>query len=872
LTTTVFRMKQPFICIFRRCFVPKRYYSVTSLQQTTAEIRKCFLQYFQKNDHVILPSSPLIPENDTSLLFTAAGMVQFKDYFMGFKIPQYKRIATVQKCLRAGGKHNDLDNVGHTNRHLTFFEMLGNFSFGDYWKTEAIQFAWTFLTKELGIPSERLAVSVLESDEETADIWKKTVSLPESKIFRKGTEDNFWTMSEAKGPCGPCTEIFWDRGKEIDNEQYLEIWNLVFMQYENNEEGRNFKRLPTLCVDTGMGLERLVSVLQGKESNYVIDSLALITAAVRSLVLKRTKRQYSTDWETNIRVITDHLRASAFLISEGLLPGNSGRQYVLRRLIRRAVRCGHLLGLREPFMSELLPAVVESMADSYPELQQRFDVIKTALTQEEESFFIHLQRGLEVLDREFKELSRTAQSKVLPAEFVFKLHSGFGFPADLTELIAKERGWRIDLKGFEALLEQDKEKSRLTWGGSGDREIPKELKQWKARNIETVFTGYSNLVEKTATVLAVEKAENGDYWLCITPCPFYGESGGQVGDRGTLTLPAGIVLVVNDAIVPYENCIALRATVHNSLRDAVDLSLDKLVGSSVIAEVDLLWRLGVRRSHTATHLLHAALRKVVGPHVTQQGSRVLPDRLTFDFSHNTPLTVSQMESIERFVNTAITLDSNVCTETMSTNEAIASGAMALFREKYPENVRVVSVPGFSRELCGGTHVTSTGQIQCFKIVSQNSIGSNVRRIEALTGAEAVEFFQSLTRTLHRTARLLECDTGHLEKRLQSVLEEQKHLKRELKDVKSKLAQETAENSKSSPLSTTYHGRYQQRVCTLHEMNCGEDLSLLRQRATVLRTSRPFEIHILVSGTLVRWLHVHINEKTTNCMLISSLLF
>ncbi len=703
----------------------------------STEIRNRFLQFFARREHQVVSSSSLVPANDQSLLFTNAGMVQFKDVFLGHDKRSYRRAASAQRCLRAGGKHNDLENVGYTARHHTFFEMLGNFSFGDYFKRDAIRYAWDFLTGEMGLPADRLWVTVFERDEEAAAIWLQEVGVDPRRFSRIGEADNFWSMGDT-GPCGPCSEIFYDHGPAVaggppgspdaDGDRYVEIWNLVFMQFDRDRQGQ-LHPLPQPSVDTGMGLERMAAVMQGVTSNYSIDLFQGLIGAVREVL----GLPESTDKSLN--VIADHIRAAAFLVVDGVIPGNEGRGYVLRRIIRRALRHGHRLGAAEPFFYRLVGPLIQEMGVAYPELERERVRIAAVLRQEEERFAETLSQGLRLLEQDIATLPAGG---VIAGETVFRLYDTYGFPADLTADIARERGLTVDMAGFDREMGAQRERARAAQSFHGDE---------VAVGGETQFCGYEGttlsvrvraLAAAGRTVEALTAGEEGLVFLDRTP--FYAESGGQVGDTGLLEGPAAR-FVVEDTRKGFAHVGRVAA---GTVR----------VGDEFTAVVSDARRLATAAHHSATHLLHAALRRVLGTHVTQRGSLVGPERLRFDFSHDAPLSAAELAEIERLVNEAIRANSEVGVTHMSLDEAVKSGAMALFGEKYGERVRVVAMGDFSTELCGGTHVVRTGDIGLFKVLSEAAVGSGVRRIEAVTGQAALDYVWALEARLNDVAQAL----------------------------------------------------------------------------------------------------------------------
>jgi alanyl-tRNA synthetase len=745
--------------------------------KTSAELRTAFLDYFAANAHQVVESSPLVPANDPTLLFTNAGMVQFKDVFLGREKRPYARAASSQRCVRAGGKHNDLENVGYTARHHTFFEMLGNFSFGDYFKREAIAYAWEFLTEVLHLPAERLWVTVYEDDDEAADIWLKEVGVDPARFGRLGDASNFWAMGDT-GPCGPCSEIFYDHGPSVwggppgspeeDGDRYIEIWNLVFMQYNRDAEG-NLSPLPKPSVDTGMGLERLAAVMQGVHSNYETDLFRhLIDAAVRAT--GTADRQ-----SKSLQVIADHIRSSAFLVVDGVTPGNEGRGYVLRRIVRRAIRHGYHLGQREPFFHTLVDALDEVMGAAYPELGAAKEHVKRVLRLEEERFAETLEQGMRILDNAIEGLSGTE----IPGETVFRLYDTYGFPTDLTADIARERGLSLDVAGFESAMEAQRERARAASHFGADQTYGVSLEG------ETDFTGYERLIDE-ATVIAlfkegdsVDQLQAGDAGMVVLDrTPFYAESGGQVGDCGALLLEGGGQFEVADT----------RKQGGGVFGHIGRLSDGELrVGDTVEARVDAGKRRATALNHSATHLLHAALRRVLGGHVQQKGSLVGPGRLRFDFSHFEPLSREQLREIERLVNEQVRENHMVETRIMSLEDAKRSGAMALFGEKYADQVRVLRMGAFSTELCGGTHVRAVGDIGFFKITSEAGIASGVRRIEAITGADAVDWVGREEDRILAVAGALKGGRDDMEDKVFQLLERSRRLEKELEQLKAKLA-------------------------------------------------------------------------------------
>ena len=706
---------------------------------TGNEIRKKFLDYFEEHGHNQVSSGSLVPRNDPSLLFTNAGMVQFKNIFLGEERMDYQRVVSVQKCVRAGGKHNDLEMVGRTARHHTFFEMLGNFSFGDYFKKDAIQYGWDFLTKVIGISAEKLYISVYEDDNEAFDLWSQKIGIPHKRISRLGKKDNFWSMGNT-GPCGPCSEIYVDQGEGsgcgksnctvgCDCDRYLEIWNLVFMQYNRDESG-NLTPLPNPCIDTGMGLERLAAIVQGKYSNYDCDLLMGIIKEVCRVVEKSYGSDASND--ISIRVIADHARATAFLIGDGVLPSNEGRGYVVRRIIRRALRHGKLLGQKDPFFFKITNHVVESFSNVYPDFKHHESFIHRVVQNEEASFMNTLNFGAQRMD-EIINRARKENLDYIPGEEIFKLYDTFGFPIDLTKEYAKDTGLRLDMDGFNKAMNEQKEKAMSSWSGSGEKSIAPFYTDFLKKGAPTQFLGYDRTTAegKVVAILKdlkpIESANEGEeVQLIIDQTPFYGESGGQIGDSG-IASNSNVQLNIKNATKPTSELIAHEAKVTRGTIKTNDI---------LTLEVSVDNRSDTALNHSATHLLHAALKETLGEHVKQSGSLVTADRLRFDYTHFSPLTISEKDRIEDIVNEKIRDNLTVKTRELPTEKAIEDGAMALFGEKYGDSVRVVSMSNFSKELCGGTHTSATGNIGLFKIISEAGIASGTRRIEAVTGKAA----------------------------------------------------------------------------------------------------------------------------------------
>jgi len=775
--------------------------------QSVNDVRTHFLEYFRRHDHEVVASSPLVPLNDPTLMFTNAGMVQFKNVFTGAENRNYRRAATSQKCVRAGGKHNDLDNVGYTARHHTFFEMLGNFSFGDYFKERAIELAWTLVTKEFGLAVDRLMVTVYSEDDDAFNLWRKIAGLPERKIVRIPTSDNFWAMGDT-GPCGPCSEIFYDHGADIpggppgsadaDGDRFIEIWNLVFMQFEQvTKESRI--NLPKPSIDTGMGLERIAAVMQGEHDNYDIDLFRKIIEASVEL----TRQQADGAFKASHRVVADHLRASLFLIADGVTPSNEGRGYVLRRIMRRAMRHAQLMGCEEPLMWRLVGTLVSEMGAAYPELHRARPLIEETLKLEETRFKQTLARGLRLLEDATGKLSASA---MLPGEVAFQLYDTYGFPLDLTQEALRAAGRKVDIEGFNAAMERQRAEARKAWVGSGDVATARIWFEVREHAGATEFLGYETETAE-GVVLALVKdgkrvteAKVGDaVGLVVNQTPFYAESGGQVGDTGSLSSASGARLRVDDTRKEAGDLF-----VHFGTLETGALK----VGEAVALVVDGARRAEVRANHSATHLLHAALRRTLGAHVTQKGSLVAPDRLRFDFSHPKPVSQSEIETIEAEVNAMARANTERVTRLMSPDEAVKQGAMALFGEKYGEEVRVVSMGetgdrAFSVELCGGTHVRRTGDIGLFKIVTEAAVASGVRRIEAMTGDAARRYLNEREAALLDVAEVVKAPPLGVRERVQALIEERKSLERELSELRRKLA--TGSGGGAGQTDTTING-------------------------------------------------------------------
>jgi len=759
---------------------------------TASEIREKFLKFFEGHGHAIVPSSSLIPKDDPTLLFTNSGMVQFKNCFLGLEDRGYSRAASSQKCVRAGGKHNDLENVGYTARHHTFFEMLGNFSFGDYFKKESIAWGWEFLTVNMGLPKDKLWITIYKDDDEAFEIWNKEMGVPAERIVRMGMESNFWMMGET-GPCGPCSEILYDQGPEVgcgrpecsvecDCDRHLEIWNHVFTQFDRDKDG-NFHPLPKPNIDTGMGLERLAAVVQGVRSNYDTDLFTPIIAGIAGIC----GRAYGANAEADVsmRVIADHSRAVTFLIGDGVLPSNEGRGYVLRRILRRAARHGKLLGIDRPFLHEVVSLVVTVMREAYPDVIDKESYIKKVVINEEQRFIETLDTGLRILGEEVARL-KEEHRQVIPGEVVFKLYDTFGFPVDLTADIVRKDGLSLDMEGFEAAMEAQREKARESWKGSGEQAVADSYKKLSVRGIATEFIGYHGVTEATARVTAILKkdaeveelaaGENGEIFVAETP--FYGEKGGQVGDTGVITGDDGALFEVWDTQCPTDTLIThIGKMKEGRIR----------VGDLVQLRVDEAARRATEAHHSGTHVLNAALRKILGDHVKQAGSSVTPERLRFDFTHFSRIEAEELDAIENIANDYIRRNAEVNTRVLPKEEAMKTGAAAVFDEKYSDNVRVVKMGDFSMELCGGTHVNRTGDIGALKVIGESAVAAGVRRIEAVTGAEAIKYFKAVEAELKKSAGLLRTHPLEVTERVDRLLKHQRELEREIEALKGKLA-------------------------------------------------------------------------------------
>jgi len=758
---------------------------------TGSEIRQRFLKFFAERGHAIVPSSSLIPKDDPTLLFTNSGMVQFKNCFLGLEDRGYTRAASSQKSVRAGGKHNDLENVGYTARHHTFFEMLGNFSFGDYFKKESIAWGWEFLTEAMGIPKEKLWITIYNDDDEAYEIWHNVMGVPADRIVRMGMESNFWMMGET-GPCGPCSEILYDQGPDVgcgrpecsvecDCDRHLEIWNHVFTQFDRDKDG-NLNPLPKPNIDTGMGLERLAAVIQGFKSNYDTDFFMPIIRFI-SQICGKTYR-VNEDNDVSMRVIADHGRAVTFLIGDGVLPSNEGRGYVLRRILRRAARHGKLLGMDRPFLNEVVSVVVDVMKDAYPDLVDKESYIRKVVVNEEQRFTETLDSGLRILNEEVKVLKGAGQT-VVPGEIVFKLYDTFGFPVDLTADIVRKDGLTLDMERFESCMEAQREKARESWKGSGEQAVADSYMKLVTKGITTNFIGYHGITEAKSVVTAILKkdadvnaiAEGDNAEIFVEETPFYGEKGGQIGDTGVIE-GDGFLFEVWDSQCPMDNLIT----------HIGKLKKGKLtVGDVADLKVDAERRRAVEAHHSGTHLLNAALRETLGDHVKQSGSLVTPERLRFDFTHFSKIEDDEMDRIEMRANEFIQANADVTTRILPKEEAMKTGAAAVFDEKYSDNVRVVKMGDYSMELCGGTHVEKTGDLGLIKVIGESSVAAGVRRIEAVSGKEAVKYFKSLEADLKKSANLLKTSPAEVAERIERLLKHQRELEKEIEALKGKLA-------------------------------------------------------------------------------------
>jgi alanyl-tRNA synthetase len=782
---------------------------------TSNDIRATFLQYFARNGHEVVPSASLVPKNDPTLLFTSAGMVPFKNVFTGQEKRPYARATSAQKCVRAGGKHNDLDNVGYTARHHTFFEMLGNFSFGDYFKEQAIHYAWTLLTKDFGLPAEKLLVTVYHTDDEAAALWRKIAGLRDEKIIRIPTDDNFWKMGDT-GPCGPSSEIFYDHGPNVaggppgspdeDGDRFVEIWNLVFMQYLEAPAGTR-NPLPKPSIDTGMGLERFAAILQGKKDNYDTDTLrALILASAEA-----TGQDPDGEFKTSHRVVADHLRSTSFLMADGVLPSNEGRGYVLRRIMRRAMRHAFLMGAKEPLMYRLVPALTRQMGQAYQELIRAEPLIIETLKLEETRFRAMLDRGMSLLT---EETARLADGAALPGAVAFKLYDTFGFPLDLTQDALREQGKAVDVAGFAAAMEEQRTRARAAWSGSGEAATETVWFELKQRLGGTEFLGYAAEAAEaivTAVIVDGQPAEEAllgqEVMLLLNQTPFYAESGGQVGDTGVITGPDSLRVVITDTQKKLGDLF-----VHVGRVEAGTLR----TGAAVLAAVDHDRRSAIRAHHSATHLLHESLRRHLGLHVTQKGSLNAPDRLRFDISQPRPVTPEELASVEREVNARIRENAEVTTRLMTPDEAVKLGAMALFGEKYGDEVRVVAMgapedpaqkSAYSIELCGGTHVGRTGDIGLFRIIAEGAVAAGIRRIEAVVGEAAIAAVAEEARLLAEAAAALKAPAAEIPARITALQEQNRRLERQVSDLQKKLALGAATSEVEEIAGVKFAGRH-----------------------------------------------------------------
>ncbi len=806
---------------------------------TTSEIRQKFLDYFASKQHRIVESSSLVPGNDPTLLFTNAGMVQFKDLFLGTEKRDYNRATTSQRCVRAGGKHNDLDNVGYTARHHTFFEMLGNFSFGDYFKELAIEYAWEFLTKELGLPEDKLWVTVYKDDSKAEKIWFEKIGINQQQFSRLGEKDNFWAMGDT-GPCGPCSEIFFDHGEEVaggppgspdeDGDRYIEIWNLVFMQFEKSADG-TMTELPNPSIDTGMGLERIAAIMQGVHSNYQIDLFSHLNSQIAKITEIRNNGQAS------INVIADHIRSCAFLISDGVVPSNEGRGYVLRRIIRRAIRHGHKLGIAETFFYKIVSPLVDAMAGAYPELQKNQQTIEALLMKEEQQFLKTLDNGLKILDQAVKSLENTE----LPGELVFKLYDTYGFPLDLTADIARERNLSIDQTGFDKAMARQRDTARAASKFASDEQVQLEL----AGN--TNFTGYEKTIDNgTVIYLAdqepVQKITAGNKAIMVLDnTSFYAESGGQVADTGYIKSSSG-VFKVSDTQKSNDHFIHTGEIISGYFQ----------LNDIVTTEINESDREAIAINHSATHLMHAAMQQVLGDHVSQKGSLVDADRLRFDFSHLDTVTIDELAKIELIVNEQIRANVDVTTEIMTPEVAKSKGAMALFGEKYGDKVRVLSMGDFSMELCGGTHVKRTGDIGLFRITTETGIAAGVRRIEAVAGEAAIKWSIDQNSILQKIAELLRTDGAHAFEKVEQLIKRTKTLEKEIDKLNSRIASGTGSDLMSDVVTYGAHSILVTRMDDIEPKALRDTVDQVKNKLqsgiAVIATSRGDKVSLIVGVT------------------------
>ncbi|NIM89623.1 MAG: alanine--tRNA ligase [Candidatus Aminicenantes bacterium] len=818
------------------------------------QIRESFLDYFAKKNHKIIQSSSLLPKDDPTLLFTNAGMNQFKNVFLGLEKRSYRRAASVQKCMRVSGKHNDLEQVGKTKKHHTFFEMLGNFSFGDYFKEKAVQFAWELVIDVFGLQKDRVYATVYEEDEEAFRVWNKAIGLPPEKIFRFGKKDNYWAMGET-GPCGPCSEIHYDLGSEVEvgdpylliekgSERFMELWNLVFMQYYQDEKGEQHP-LPSPSIDTGMGLERTAAVLQGKKSNFETDLFWPLIESVSELASREYPSQDEGD--VSVRIIADHIRAISFLIADGIMPSNEGRGYVLRRLIRRAFRHGNLIGIEEPFLFKLVGIVSDVMKDAYPELLSLGNYISKVCLSEEERFSLTLSSGLRYLYQYLEDVEKKGK-KILPGSKIFKLYDTFGFPLDLSQELAEERGIAVDMDGFRQELEKQRKKARLSW--KGDAREKERMAYEKLKGLSVRFVGYEKNLASEAKVLAIlkdgkkvnelDKDESGEVVLDLTP--FYAEAGGQVGDKGLLKNPRFSALV-EDTYLPIPDIISHKIKV---------IAGKIKQGDKVEASVDVPRRRAISNNHTATHLLHAALRQVLGDHVKQAGSLVAPSHLRFDFTHFSPLSKEEIRKIEFLVNEKIRENIPVSTSRTTLEEGLNQGAIAIFEEKYGEKVNMISISEFSKELCGGVHVSSTGKIGLFKIISEGSIAAGMRRIDAFTGEQALEYIEKSEEVIDQVQHALNSSRKEVLSQLEKLMDSLKEKEKENKDLRKKLAKQKYEHTPEQAREIKGVAVLSQKMEGLNNLELREMADSLKQKLgsgiVILGTTYEKKIYLVASIT------------------------
>jgi alanyl-tRNA synthetase len=818
------------------------------------QIRESFLDYFSKKNHKIIQSSSLLPKDDPTLLFTNAGMNQFKNVFLGLEKRSYRTAASVQKCMRVSGKHNDLEQVGKTKKHHTFFEMLGNFSFGDYFKKEAIEFAWELVIDVFGLPEDRVYATVYEEDEEAFKVWNKDIGLPPEKIFRFGKKDNYWAMGET-GPCGPCSEIHYDFGSEVEagdpyslieegSERFMELWNLVFMQYYQDEKGEQHP-LPSPSIDTGMGLERTAAVLQGKKSNFETDLFSPLIESVSELSSREYPSQDKGD--VSVRIIADHIRAISFLITDGIMPSNEGRGYVLRRLIRRAFRHGNLIGIEEPFLYKLVGAVSDVMKDAYPELLSLVNYISKVCLSEEERFSLTLSSALRYLYQYLDEAEKEGK-KILPGKKIFKLYDTFGFPLDLSQELAEERGIAVDANGFHQELEKQRQRARLSWKGDA-REKERKVYE-KLKGLSVRFIGYEKSLASEAEVLAIledgkkvkelNKDDSGEVVLDVTP--FYAEAGGQVGDKGLLKNPRFSALV-EDTYLPIPGLISHKIKV---------IAGKIKQGDKVEASIDVSRRRTISNNHTATHLLHAALRQVLGDHVKQAGSLVAPSHLRFDFTHFSPLSKEEIRKIEILVNERIRENIPINTSTTTLEEGLKEGALAIFEEKYGEKVNMITISDFSKELCGGVHVSSTGQIGLFKIISEGSVAAGMRRIDALTGEQALEYIEKSEEVVDQIQHVLNSSRQDVLHQLEKLMDSVKEKEKENKALRKKLAKQKYQHVEEQVREIQGVAVLSQRMEGLNNLELREMADSLKQKlgsgVVILGTTHEQKIFLVASIT------------------------